>query len=85
MPVPKVADVEDLNDQLLEGCREDALPQIAGHPDLVGIADDQRAGLAPGSREGWVRSIGGLLSASGWNGLCPGSVRTSTGFRLPLL
>ena len=38
VPVPKASSVEDLNHQLLEGCREDERRQVAGHPDLVGIA-----------------------------------------------
>ena len=33
VPVPKATDLEDLNAQLLEACREDEHRQIAGHAD----------------------------------------------------
>lgn len=38
VPVPRAIDLEDLNHQLLDGCREDEHRQIAGHPDVVGVA-----------------------------------------------
>jgi len=38
VPVPKATDLEDLNRQLMKGCREDEHRQISGHPELVGVA-----------------------------------------------
>jgi transposase len=38
VPLPKATDLEDLNQQLMKGCREDERRQIAGHPELVGVA-----------------------------------------------
>jgi transposase len=38
VPVPKASDLEDLNGQLLNACREDEQRQIGGHPESVGAA-----------------------------------------------
>jgi transposase len=38
VPLPKAVDLDDLNQQLMKGCRQDEHRQIAGHPELVGVA-----------------------------------------------
>ena len=38
MPVPKAADLAELNRRLFDGCRRDEHRRIAGHPDQVGVA-----------------------------------------------
>jgi transposase len=52
VPLPKAVDLEDLNQQLMKGCREDEHRQIAGHPEPVGIAMIQERDwlLAPAER-----------------------------------
>ncbi len=49
VPLPKAADLEDLNQQLMKGCREDEHRHIASHPELVGVAmiKERNALLAP--------------------------------------
>jgi len=52
VPLPRAADLEDLNEQLMKGCREDEHRQIAGHPERVGVAiiKERDSLLAPPDR-----------------------------------
>ncbi len=59
VPIPKVADIDDLNRQLLEGCREDEARIISGRSQSVGGAMNmERDHLLPMAREGF--QIAGL-------------------------
>ena len=54
MPVPKVKDLEELNELLLEGCRADQQRRIAGKPHTVGAAIQiEREHLLPLAAEGF--------------------------------
>jgi hypothetical protein len=54
VPIPKARDVEELNAQLLEGCRQDQQRRIAGHEQCVGIAMGvEQEHLLPLAEEGF--------------------------------